>query len=161
MNLFYSQRVMTVFCVIMLVFSLGFMGSTQADETAEQAKILKANEAFYQAFRSSNYTAMDELWARKTPVSVIHPRWPGVTGRKNVMATWHNIMIKGKPPQVKAVSPTVIITGKTAYVLCYEDLGGAIMVATNIFTLENGAWRMIHHHASQTPVLTAPKGQPT
>ncbi len=31
--------------------------------------------------------------------------------------------------------------------ICYEVLGPNVLVATNVFLREDGAWRMVHHHA--------------
>jgi hypothetical protein len=43
----------------------------------------------------------------------------------------------------------VSLVGDTAIVTCYE--GGsdepAHLAATNVFVLEDEAWRMVHHHA--------------
>ena len=37
---------------------------------------------------------------------------------------------------------------KVAYVVCYEDVEGAFLIATNVFVHEDGTWRMAHHHAA-------------
>ena len=38
--------------------------------------------------------------------------------------------------------------GNVAYVLCRELVVGSPLAATNVFALEDGEWRMIHHHSS-------------
>ncbi len=40
----------------------------------------------------------------------------------------------------------------------YEILPNGILIATNIFAREDGAWRMVHHHASPAPALGADAG---
>lgn len=55
-----------------------------ADEEAK-ASVLHANETFYEAFRNCNYEVMDELWSRAREVTVVHPGWPGLMGREDVL----------------------------------------------------------------------------
>jgi hypothetical protein len=46
-------------------------------------------------------------------------------------------------------------------VTCVETVAGTALAATNIFTNENGAWRMVHHqagHAAQTLDVTPDAG---
>ena len=54
----------------------------------------------------------------------------------------------------------MIFAGSSAYVICYEKVTNGVLIATNIFVREDGAWRMIHHHAGQTSAQVL-KGQPT
>jgi len=44
----------------------------------------------------------------------------------------------------------VLFLGETAMVTCTEHIGEAELVATNVFFFEEGAWKMVHHHASPT-----------
>jgi hypothetical protein len=37
--------------------------------------------------------------------------------------------------------------GETAFVTCYEMIGENLLAATNVFVLEDGAWKLVHHHA--------------
>jgi hypothetical protein len=37
--------------------------------------------------------------------------------------------------------------GDSAYVVCGEAIDGAELVATNFFVREDGAWKLVHHHA--------------
>jgi ketosteroid isomerase-like protein len=109
-------------------------------------EILAANEAFYQAFRREDPTAMDELWARRAPVACVHPGWGALLGRDRVMASWLAIMKNGAPP-VRCVAPRVHRLGDAAFVICEEHIGGGRLIATNVFVQEDGQWRMVHHHA--------------
>jgi ketosteroid isomerase-like protein len=113
---------------------------------AADDEVLAANQAFYEAFRGEDLAAMDALWARAAPVACIHPGWPALVGRSPVMASWRGILENGAPP-IRAEAPRVQRLGDVAYVICDEVVPGGRLVATNVFVLEGGAWRMVHHHA--------------
>jgi len=105
-----------------------------------------ANHAFYEAFAHGDVEAMDELWARKRDVACIHPGWGAIHGRDQVMRTWHAIMSGGATP-IACEEPEVIVLDDSAFVTCVEDVDGNRLVATNIFVLEAGVWKMVHHQA--------------
>lgn len=119
--------------------------------TDEKQAVIAANSAFYKAFRESDLEALDALWAKKTKVSVIHPSWNAIFGREKVMASWQRIIDSGGAPPIQPVEPVVLFRDSSAVVLCYEKTGTSYLVATNIFVLEDGAWRIIHHHAGPAP----------
>jgi ketosteroid isomerase-like protein len=50
--------------------------------------------------------------------------------------------------------------GEVAIVTCYEGNGAQAphLAATNVFVLEQGRWRMMHHHAGP---LATPSRAPT
>lgn len=121
----------------------------------ERRRVLAANEAFYAAFRAADFDAMESLWSKRRKVSVYHPNWPGIDNRDAVMESWYRILVAGDPPQVSATEPTVVMTEMTALVICREDLGGANLIATNVFVLEDGAWLMTNHQASRLPQTAA------
>src|SRR3546814_17800766 len=37
--------------------------------------------------------------------------------------------------------------GEAAFVTCYEVIGDSLLAATNIFVLEDGGWKLVHHQA--------------
>lgn len=119
--------------------------------TRAKSAVLAANEAFYVAFRSGDYAAMQTLWSDQHEVTVYHPGWPGIMGREEVMESWYRILRVGRPPKVQAVEPNVILNGKTAMVTCTEDLGEMRMVATNTFVEEADGWKVIGHQAQHMP----------
>ncbi len=121
---------------------------------SDKQRALAANEAFYAAFRAADIDAMEALWSKRRKVSVYHPNWPGIDTRDAVMESWYRILVVGEPPQVSAKDPTMIMSKKTAMVICREDLGGTHLIATNVFVLENGQWRMTNHQASRLPPVS-------
>ena len=113
----------------------------------ELAAVLFVNETFYEAFKSRDMDTMDNLWARETSVACIHPGWRALTTRDDVMESWRDILASDGVPDVSCRGAKAFMSGETAFVICYEVIGGGVLVATNLFRKENGAWRIIHHQA--------------
>ncbi len=107
--------------------------------------ILAANEAFYAAFRSGDDDAMERVWAERAEVACVHPGSAPLHGRDDTMESWREIL--GGPPPIHCVHPHVHQLGDAAFVICGERVPGGVLVATNVFVREGGAWRMVHHHA--------------
>ena len=124
--------------------------------TADREAVLFANEAFYSAFRGRDLAAMAALWAERAPVAVIHPGWQALTGRERVLASWRTILEGPNPPDITCHGATAHLCGEVAYVLCYERVGGGVLVATNIFAREGRVWRMVHHQAGPTAATEPP-----
>jgi hypothetical protein len=110
--------------------------------------VLEANTDFYVAFARGDGAAMERIWARQVEVTCIHPGWQALVGREAVMESWQAIL--ASPPPVRCIGARVFLNGTNAHVICYEGLGDGMLVATNLFVLEDRAWRMIHHQAGPT-----------
>ena len=118
------------------------------DITVARDAILEVNEAFYRAFNAGDFDAMDRVWARERPVACVHPGWVTLHGRDEVVDSWRNILGNAEQPRIVAGGSTVHVLGEVAYVLTHELVSGQPLAATNLFALEGGAWRMVHHHSS-------------
>jgi ketosteroid isomerase-like protein len=116
-------------------------------------EVLAANAAFYAAFNGKDVEAMDALWARSVPVACTHPNWNALTNRVDVMASWESILANPRQPKLVAGAAEAIVIGDVAVVICRELVAGSPLAATNVFTLEDGGWRMVHHHASPVALL--------
>jgi hypothetical protein len=90
---------------------------------------------------------MDQLWARKSSVTCIHPGWAPIQSRAGVIKSFRRILESPSAPRITCVEPRAHLLGDTAYVLCFERFAGSRLAATNIFVREEGAWRMVHHQA--------------
>jgi hypothetical protein len=115
--------------------------------------VLTANQTFYRAFSKGDMDAMDALWSSAAPVACSHPGWAVLTGRDTVMASWRSILDSPGRPHITCRDAAAHELGDAAYVTCYEDVGAGVLAATNIFVLEAGAWRMVHHQAGPTADL--------
>lgn len=123
----------------------------------DREAILFANEAFYQAFRDSDIDTMDTIWAPQDNVTCIHPGWPYLTGRGDVMQSWMSILANPASPDVYCHHASVHQLGDTAYVMCYEQIEGNVLVATNVFVRNGRSWQMVHHQAGPAGGAPAPE----
>src|SRR5262249_37082488 len=99
------------------------------------------------AFAKADADAMARLWAREHVVACIHPGWIALHGRDEVVGSWRAILSSPEPPKVTASDASAVIIGDAAFVTCIEHIGQAQLAATNVFALERGEWRLVHHHA--------------
>lgn len=118
---------------------------------SQHAAVLFANDAFYLAFRSRDAKAMDDIWARREPITCIHPGWHPLAGRDAVMESWRSILANPASPEIRCVGAEAHVVADAAYVLCYESMPQGSLVATNIFVRDGNAWRMIHHQSGPSP----------
>jgi len=119
-------------------------------EEADRGAVTAANAEFYRAFGTGDIKAMDALWADRGEVSCIHPGWPPVRGREDVMASWRGILAEPPEPAVQPAEEQVYLMGDAALVVCFEAIGEIFLAATNVFLRQGGAWRLVHHHAGLT-----------
>jgi len=113
--------------------------------------VLFANEAFYQAFAVADLVAMDALWAREMPVTCIHPGWHALNSREQIMAAWREVFTNDNQAPLICRAPEAFVVGEVAFVICFEQLPDAMLIATNIFRREDRQWRMVHHQSGPTP----------
>ena len=114
---------------------------------SDPAEVLFANEAFYHMFRARDLDGMDQIWSRRERVACLHPGWPALTTREEVMESWQGIFSNPQAPQVAERSASAFLFGEEAFVVCYEVVGQSVLAATNIFVREDSTWKMVHHHA--------------
>jgi hypothetical protein len=113
--------------------------------------VLAANKSFYRAFAAGDMAAMNALWSPRAEVTCIHPGWQALLERVAVMNSWQAIL--ASPPAVRCLGARAFVEKDRAYVICYETVGDGMLVATNVFSCEGGAWLMIHHQAGPTRAL--------
>lgn len=127
--------------------------------TADVA-VLFANDAFYVAFSGRDFDAMEEVWSQREAITCIHPGWAALAGREAVLASWRAILSNPHSPAVRVSHASATVFGETAYVVCYEHLSEATLVATNIFVRENVLWRLVHHQAGVATAPMEPDNEP-
>ena len=114
---------------------------------SDKTAVLFANEAFYVAFLSGDYDAMESLWAHQVPVSCIHPGWHHLMGRDIVMESWQSLFNNAELPDMSYSNAFASVYGDTAVVICYETFPEALLVATNVFVREEDDWKIVHHQS--------------
>ena len=117
---------------------------------SERDAILFANEAFYQAFTDRDMGEMGAIWSEQAPVACFHPGWHPLAGREAVLESWRAILANADSPPIRCREPRVHLRGEMAFVVCYEDIHGQFLVATNVFVREGRTWRIVHHQAGPT-----------
>ena len=108
---------------------------------------LFVNEAFYHAFRERDLSAMDALWATEAPVVCIHPGWAAIVDRAEIMESWQGIFQNPQSPAIHCRNARVFPLDGLGMVVCYEEIAGGLLVATNLFRRESGGLRIVHHQA--------------
>lgn len=125
----------------------------------DQQLLEEANVRFYDAFARQDLGAMDTMWARETSVTCIHPGWPALEDRGDIMKSWRAILGDlpgGEAPEVSCADPNTKVIGDMGVVICKELVGPHKLLATNVFVREDGQWRIVHHHAAPVYADEAP-----
>ncbi|HKK15197.1 MAG TPA: nuclear transport factor 2 family protein [Gammaproteobacteria bacterium] len=113
----------------------------------DNARLLAANQAFYDAFASGDFHTLSALWSRSDAVTVIHPGSRALHGRQAVMDSWEQILDTSGGSDIRCEDARAYVHGDYAYVICKEIFPVGRLIATNIFLREDGDWRMLHHQA--------------
>jgi ketosteroid isomerase-like protein len=141
-----------------------------------------ANTAFYEAVERGDFEEVASLWLSPSDlgidetyhdpadagvISCVHPGWPVLTGRGEVLRSYALIMANTDYIQFFLTDVHISVTGDTAVVTCSENilsggpaprdgdelgpLVGQVVSATNVFRRTSSGWKLWSHHAS--PVL--------
>ncbi|NUL06999.1 nuclear transport factor 2 family protein [Streptomyces lunaelactis] len=125
----------------------------------------EANTTFYETMERGDFEELSALWL-EDEISCIHPGWPVLSGRGEVLRSYALIMANTEYIQFFLTDVRVSLAGDTALVTCTENilsggpaeesgglgpLVGQLVVATNVFRRTSDGWKIWSHHGS--PVL--------
>lgn len=117
-----------------------------------------AEHAFYQAFANADLDAMMAVWAEDDTIACVHPLGMRLTGRAAVRDSWRAIFAANPGLTFRVGDVSAFGTSSLAVHVVHEliRVGGEgelqpPVVATNVYRLIDGSWRLILHHASPTP----------
>ncbi|MFG2114297.1 nuclear transport factor 2 family protein [Streptomyces sp. NPDC048718] len=144
-----------------------------ASRAADRAAVEAANTAFYEAVERGDFDTLSDLWLDDgaTPVSCVHPGWPVLSGRGEVLRSYALIMANTDYIQFFLTDVEISLTADIALVTCTENilsggpaedgatlgpLVGQLVVATNVFRRTPDGWKVWSHHGS--PVM--PEAEP-
>jgi ketosteroid isomerase-like protein len=119
---------------------------------AKTIAVLNANWAFYQALAVADFMAMRRLWLDSPDTICVHPGHPPLHGLEAILESWRQMLSSQGPLFIWPSEPTVRVFGKTAEVVCYEnietgELAGIVQTrAVNIFREVGRRWKMVEHH---------------
>lgn len=129
-------------------------------------QVEQANTAFYEAVERGDFEELSVIWL-DDEISCVHPGWPVLSGRGEVLRSYALIMANTEYIQFFLTDVKVTVLGDTALVVCTENtlssgpaeeagelgpLVGQLIVATNVFRRTEDGWKLWSHHGS--PVLT-------
>lgn len=117
---------------------------------SDRHTLISANEAFYSAFAAGDSERMESIWSSNNGITCIHPGWPPLDGQDEVMGSWRCIL-SAESPLIGISDAKAYIYGNIGYVVCHEHLEPGVLVATNIFCLEEENWKLVHHQAGISP----------
>lgn len=120
-----------------------------------------AEVAFYRALAHGDHALMEAVWAPDDAVGCVHPGWPALRGRQAVLASFKRMFDAGQRLDLRCeVLLARALGADLALHLTHEFIttpggprGAPPMVATNLYRLSLGQWRIVWHHASPTPPL--------
>lgn len=144
-----------------------------SDAAADDVRAVEeANLALYAAVESADLDAMSLLWAdgeHAGSAVCVHPGWPPVVGRTEVLRSWALVMAGTSYIQFILTDVRTSVVGDVGVVSCAENiltgmdadvgdgegggLSGGRVVTTNVFRRTPEGWRAWVHHAS--PVLAS------
>ena len=118
--------------------------------------LIKANTRFYRAFELFDIEEMNELWDKELAVTCIHPGWPLIQGRKEILQSWINIFNNTMVMQFTIIESSITIEGEWGWIVCTESLRSVVngkvnegrVEATNILRSVENQWYKVHHHGS-------------
>ena len=120
-----------------------------------------AENAFYEAFERADLALMMAVWAERDDVVCIHPTGPRLLGFEAVRESWVQIFSGGsqlrvRATEVKRYDGQNVAVHSVVEVLTAPGAQGTpqSVLATNVYELGDGGWRMVVHHA--TPMPEAP-----
>jgi len=122
-----------------------------------------AETAFYEAFERSDLAAMMAVWAASDDVVCIHPTGPRLQGFDAVRDSWSQIFSNGSQLRVR-LAEVKKFDGQSVAVRSVMEIltapgsqsGSQTVLATNVYELGDGGWRMVIHHAAPPPEAPAP-----
>ncbi|MBW8087327.1 MULTISPECIES: nuclear transport factor 2 family protein [Streptomyces] len=134
----------------------------------DSERVALVNTALYEAVEQGDHATLQRLWldSPDTEVSCVHPGWPVLRGRGEVLRSYALIMANTDYIQFFLTDVEVSVMSDTALVTCTENilsgapaeeegqlgpLVGQLVVATNVFRRTEDGWKVWSHHGS--PVL--------
>jgi ketosteroid isomerase-like protein len=128
---------------------------TDRQRDADEAQAV--NAALYEAFERADVDRMERVWDDVAPDAVVcvHPGWPMLRGREQVLRSWSAVMAGTEYIQFFLTDVRVHVRGDVAVVTCTENVltgsiasgGAGAAVATNVFRRREDGWKLQVHHA--------------
>jgi ketosteroid isomerase-like protein len=128
--------------------------------SADEAAVKALQERFYAAFEAADLDAMSDLWEHSDRVSCVHPGWAILRGWSAVASSWAALFQSPERLQFILTNQHVFVVGDSAWVTVDENIIGAesgTVASLNLFTKDQGQWKMVGHHGSSVVLRTQPR----
>lgn len=114
--------------------------------------MLRANQAFYDAFEARDLDAMSKVWEHSDRAVCTHPGWSSLRGWGAIVSSFAALFRSPQSLQFLLTDATASIDGDTAWVTVDENLlgdqGGTAVAALNLFARSGQRWLLVVHHGS-------------
>lgn len=129
-----------------------------------EAAVREASDRFYAALnRMANGDAepMAAVWSHRDDVTTMHPIGGREVGWNEVEGPWQAVADVASDGTVTRVDQLVRVDGELAYELATEKVSMSLagkpveseVRATNVYRLEDGEWKIVHHHTDADPEM--------
>ncbi|UCH53862.1 MAG: nuclear transport factor 2 family protein [Pseudomonadota bacterium] len=114
----------------------------------------EAEAAFYRAFSARDVTSMMAVWSDADDIVCVHPGGQMLTGNDAIRGSWTAIFSNAPEIQFVVAEQQRSHGERLAVHVVQEHIrsGGQLprapIIATNVYRLTDGGWRMVLHHAS-------------
>ena len=131
---------------------------------SKEDDVRKASKQFYNALTSmakGNADQMGEIWLREESATAMHPIGGRDVGWKAVKNSFDQVAGLATEGSVELKDQLIRVVGDVAYEVGIESGGFKIAGhqiniehrVTNIYQLNGGKWKMIHHHGDVAPAM--------
>ena len=114
--------------------------------------MLRANQAFYDAFEARDLDAMSDVWEHSDRAVCTHPGWSSLRGWAAIVSSFAALFRSPQSLQFLLTDAAASVDADTAWVTVDENLlgdqGGTAVAALNLFARTDGRWRLVVHHGS-------------
>jgi ketosteroid isomerase-like protein len=124
----------------------------------------KASEHLYDALHhmlNGDSCLMDGIWSHSPDVTTMHPVGGREVGWEKVRERWGQLAGLTKDGEIRLCDQIIRVEGDIAFEVGMEQgkvkLGGQQVTmehrVTNIYRLEAGEWKAVHHHTDISPAM--------
>lgn len=78
--------------------------------------VLEVNRAFYEAFETSDFNAMSDLWVHEDHAVCVHPGWTALRGWASIASSWAAMFDGPQHIQFIVTDEHVSVNGDVAWV---------------------------------------------
>lgn len=125
--------------------------------TRELSRVEAVNQAFFDAYRERDIEGMEAVWLGSPHARCVHPSWELVVGWTDIRESWAELFRSLQHADLQVEDLHIEVAGRVAwsnqlvYATLHTEDGeviSAASIATNLFEISEGEWRLVLHHAS-------------